>query len=78
MPPRVKFKLETITEEEKEKIISAAQEIQTSVRNVLEDDEFMKKAQEHRKEDIDQYLYHRRMEQKYWQSTVRQETKVPF
>ena len=63
VPPRVKFKLETVTEEEKEKLISAAQEIQTSVKNVLEDDEFMKKAQEYRKEDIDQYLYHRRMEQ---------------
>ena len=63
VPPRVKFKLETVTEEEKEKMISAAQEIQTSVKNVLEDDEFMKKAQEYRKEDIDQYLYHRRMEQ---------------
>ena len=63
VPQRVKFKLGTETEEEKEKLIRRAEKIQRDVKDVLEDQEFMKEAQLLRKEDIDLYLYHRGMEQ---------------
>ena len=59
----MKFKLGTETEEEKEKLIRGAEKIQRDVKDVLEDEKFMKEAQLLRKEDIDLYLYHRGMEQ---------------
>ena len=69
VPPRIKFQIDGLKPDEKlgEKFddkIEEAAEIQKAVKDVLEDDEFMKDTKMYREDEIEQYLYHRDLEQK--------------
>ena len=63
VPPRVKFKEGTVTEEEQEKLIDKAKNIQKDVQDVLKDKEFINEIEMMREDDIEKYLFHRRMEE---------------
>ncbi len=68
VPPRIKFQIEGEPDEELnqnfDEKIQEATEIQKSVKEVLEDADFMKEALICRHDEIEQYIYHRDLEQK--------------
>ena len=63
VPARVKFKQETVTEEEKVRLIEKAKQVQGDVTAVLQDKELMMGYELMGDDDIETYLFHRRMEQ---------------